>query len=129
MKAKKGYTLIELLLVAIIVGLLAVLSLLGLNPIEQVKKSRDAGKLSKAKEAIPAAERYHSFQGIDPLPDAQGNRCQALIDIQELKGGACAGIVLSGNNGVYQATFIPESKAYQIKCGGDGVCTVPDEIL
>lgn len=126
---EKGFTLIELLLVVIIVGIFAIFALLGLNPMEQVKKSRDVGKLSRAKEAVAAAERFYSFQGIDPSVDTQGNRCQALIDINELKSGACNGIVLTGNNGVYQATFIPESKAYQIKCGGDGICTVPDEVL
>lgn len=43
---KKGFTLIELLIVIAILGTLAVVVLIALNPIQQLARTRDAGRLS-----------------------------------------------------------------------------------
>jgi len=43
---KKGFTLIELLIVIAILGVLAVVVLVAINPVEQLAKTRDAGRIS-----------------------------------------------------------------------------------
>jgi len=114
---EKGFTLIELMLVAIIVGLFALAALLGLKPLEQVRKAQDAGKISQGKEVISAAEAYYVFHQNDPACGDLG-----------LKPGSCDDITLIGSDGVYQVTFEPASKVYQDICGGL-TCTLPDDLL
>lgn len=52
-KNNKGFTLIELLIVIAVIGVLAAAVLIALNPLEQFKRSRDAG----LKEAISTIGR------------------------------------------------------------------------
>lgn len=116
---KNGFSLLELLLVLAVLALLISAMLVGLNPLEQLRKSRDVGKLSKAKEVFTAAEGHYAFYQVDPT-------CSDLITVQVLKTGSCDNVTLSGSNGNYQVTFDAQSKAYQDKCGGI-ICTVPDD--
>lgn len=62
----KGFTLIELLIVVALIGILAVALLSAINPVEQMKKARDAGKKSDAAELLNAYERYYSTYGCYP---------------------------------------------------------------
>lgn len=55
---RRGFTLIELLIVISILGILAVAVLSAINPVEQMKKARDAGRKSDAAELLNAYERY-----------------------------------------------------------------------
>lgn len=123
---KKGFTLVELLVVVAIIGVLAAALLIGLNPLEQTRKAQDSGKLSRCKEAIGAAERYYAFHNSDPAD------CAALITADELKTGSCTDITLAGSAGTYTCTFTCTSTAFQAvdKCGETApatTCTVPDE--
>lgn len=63
---KKGFTLIELLIVVALIGILAVALLSAINPVEQMKKARDAGRKSDAAELLNAYERYYSTYGCYP---------------------------------------------------------------
>ena len=121
-----GFSLIELLLVLAVLSLLIGVAMVGLNPMEQTRKSRDVGKLNKAREAFKAAEAYYAFHQNDPVDDGGGSLCPSLITSGNLKSGSCEGIVLTGSNGDYQATFEAVSKAYRDTCGGT-TCTVPDD--
>lgn len=126
MKRQKGFTLIELLVVIAIIGFLAAALLVGINPLEQTRKAQDAGKLSKCKEAIGAAERYYAFHNADPA----SLTCSSYITALELKAGSCTGIVeaLGGGSGTYTCTFTPISQAYKTKCiAGTTDCVVPTE--
>lgn len=74
--ATKGFTLIELLIVIALIGILAVALLSVINPLEQLKKARDAGKKSDSAELLNAYERYYSTFGCFPWSrDVVGKKC------------------------------------------------------
>lgn len=55
---QKGFTLIELLIVIAILGTLAVVVLLALNPVQQLARARDAGRISGVAQLGHAIEAY-----------------------------------------------------------------------
>lgn len=57
-KHKQGFTLIELLIVIAILGTLAVVVLLALNPVQQLARTRDAGRISAVTQLGHAIEAY-----------------------------------------------------------------------
>lgn len=57
-KLRKGFTLIELLIVITILGVLAVVVIVALNPLEQLAKTRDAGRLSTVSQLGHSLEAY-----------------------------------------------------------------------
>jgi len=61
-----GFTLVELLIVIAVIGILAVAVLTAINPIEQLKKSRDAGRLADARELYNAVQRYSASYPCNP---------------------------------------------------------------
>jgi len=57
---KRGFTLIELLIVIAIIGVLAVVVLVAINPVEQLAKTRDAGRISSVTQLGHAIEAYYT---------------------------------------------------------------------
>ncbi|MFC1727234.1 type II secretion system protein [Patescibacteria group bacterium] len=57
---KKGFTLIEMLIVIAVIGILAIAVLSAINPVEQTRKARDARRRSNAAELLNAIERYYT---------------------------------------------------------------------
>jgi prepilin-type N-terminal cleavage/methylation domain-containing protein len=55
---RKGFTLIELLIVIAILGTLAVVVLIALNPVQQLARTRDAGRRSTVSQLGHAMEAY-----------------------------------------------------------------------
>ncbi len=55
---KKGFTLIELLIVIAILGTLSVVVLIALNPLQQLARTRDAGRQSGVTQIGRALEAY-----------------------------------------------------------------------
>jgi prepilin-type N-terminal cleavage/methylation domain-containing protein len=61
-----GFTLIEILIVIVLLGILAVAVLSAINPLEQVRKARDSARKSDAAELLNAYERYYTTFGCYP---------------------------------------------------------------
>lgn len=57
---KKGFTLIELLIVIAILGVLAVVVLVAINPVQQLARTRDAGRISTVSQLGHAVEAYYT---------------------------------------------------------------------
>jgi len=80
---KKGFTLVEMLIVIAIIGVLAVAVLSAINPIEQMRKARDTRRKSNASELLNAVERYYATNEANPptLVTASGadDTCAAAL--------------------------------------------------
>lgn len=63
---KKGFTLVEMLIVIAVIGVLAVAVLSAINPIEQMRKARDTRRKSNAAELMNAVERYYATNEENP---------------------------------------------------------------
>ena len=59
----KGFTLIELLIVMAILGVLAVVVLVAINPVQQLARTRDAGRKSGVSQIGRALEAYYTSRG------------------------------------------------------------------
>ncbi len=63
---KRGFTMIELLIVIAVLGILAVAVLAAINPIEQINRGRDTGSRSDAEQLLSAIDRYYASKGYYP---------------------------------------------------------------
>ena len=108
---KKGFTLVELLIVIAILGTLAVVVLIALNPVQQLARTRDAGRQSTVTQLGHAMEAwatvhggvYPSTSGTAPLNCANGGWIQNCL-------------VLGG-----EIQTVPSAVAYSSGTGGN--CT------
>lgn len=66
-----GFTLIELLIVIAILGVLAVVVLVAINPVEQLAKTRDTGRISTVTQLGHALEAYYTSRNAQ-YPGAVG---------------------------------------------------------
>lgn len=80
--ASKGFTLIELLIVIAILGVLAVVVLVAINPLEQLARTRDAGRVSSVTQIGHAVQAYYTSQNAVYPPVATWNT--ALVNSGEL---------------------------------------------
>jgi prepilin-type N-terminal cleavage/methylation domain-containing protein len=67
---RKGFTLIEILIVVAIIGILASVVLVGLGPVQ--RRGRDARRISDLRQIQTALELYYNINGSYPAP-AGGN--------------------------------------------------------
>jgi prepilin-type N-terminal cleavage/methylation domain-containing protein len=65
-KAMRGFTLIELLIVMAILGVLAVVVLVAINPGEQMRRARDSGRVSGVQQLGRALTAYYTSLGSYP---------------------------------------------------------------
>jgi prepilin-type N-terminal cleavage/methylation domain-containing protein len=78
-----GFTLIELLIVIAILGVLAVVVLLALNPVQQLARTRDAGRISAVTQLGHSVEAYAtSNNGVYPLQN--GTWITQLVNAGEI---------------------------------------------
>ncbi len=72
---KSGFTLIELLIVIAILGTLAVVVLLALNPAQQLARTRDAGRISAITQLGHALEAFSTTRSGYPPVAGGGALC------------------------------------------------------
>lgn len=69
-KIYKGFTLIELLIVMAILGVLAVVVLVAINPVQQLARTRDAGRKSAVSQIGRSLEAYYTSHGGSYIPES-----------------------------------------------------------
>ena len=75
---RRGFTLIEILIVVAIIGILASVVLVGLGPVQQ--KGRDARRISDLKQIQTGLELYFAKNGVYPTgPFADWSAFQAAL--------------------------------------------------
>lgn len=100
----KGFTLVELLVVIVIVGIIGTASITAVNPLSQLKKSRDSKRKADIGQMQAAFELYRSDQGSYPTLPLPG--CSASLVVSGttyLKSMPCD----PKNTGQYKYTYIP----------------------
>ncbi len=134
---ESGFTLVELLVVIVIIGILAVGVLAAINPIEQIRRGRDTARQSSAREFMTACERYYGIKeeypwdtasasvpsGTQLTSSAWSNYGANLVTENELRAGFSNRSPIT-NGELYitedsdenvHVCFLPESDAFQDK--------------
>jgi prepilin-type N-terminal cleavage/methylation domain-containing protein len=118
---KKGFTLIELLIVMAILGVLAVVVLVAINPVQQLARTRDAGRKSGISQIGRAMEAYYTAHGGSYLAgnvnwltnlEQAGEISTVPSAIQDTIAGYtdCGDLIIS--NWCYDVTGISEAVVY-----------------
>ncbi|MBI2009968.1 MAG: prepilin-type N-terminal cleavage/methylation domain-containing protein [Candidatus Chisholmbacteria bacterium] len=78
----KGFTLIEILIVIILIGILAIAVLAAINPVELVRKGRDTQRQADARELLGAYDRFYTTYGCYPWngTDCSGTTVRAGVN-------------------------------------------------
>ncbi len=77
MFTKKGFTLIEILIVVAIIGILASVVVVGLGPAQ--KKGRDSRRVSDLRSVQNALELYYGKNGSYPVPNGTWTQFAAVL--------------------------------------------------
>lgn len=126
----KGFTLIELLIVMAILGVLAVVVLVAINPAEQLARTRDSGRASSITQLGHAVEAYYTaHNAIYPSASTWGSALSVSGEVSTVPSGVnfadgttpCTVGATSGWCYVTNATDTIiytrlESKSYGSKC-------------
>ena len=83
-KLQKGFTLIELLVVIAVLGVLAAVVMVAINPGEQLARGRDSGRKSAVGQMINAMQSYYTASG-SVYPTASTSWITTLTNASELK--------------------------------------------
>ncbi len=82
-----GFTMIELLIVISILGILAVMVLAAINPLEQINRGRDTAKRGDAEQLLGALERYNAFNGFFPWQEDANDTVGVTLAMQLVNSG------------------------------------------
>lgn len=131
-KNTKGFTLIELLVVIAVLGVLAAVVLVAVDPLEQLARGRDAGKTSSVSQIGHAMQAYTTAQLVGYPAVSQTWQQTYLVDSGELKQvvsasvtTACVPATLNQGGFCYNMSgteaviwIFLESKSNKLKAGG-----------
>lgn len=95
---KKGFTLVELLIVIALIAILSVAVLATINPIEQSNKAKDSTVQNDAAEVMNAYERYYTVKQTYPWMDVDGSHTVTGADIAWFGTTKLAGAALCTSN-------------------------------
>ncbi len=90
---KKGFTLVELLIVIGLLGAIALIVIAAINPIEQANRARDARFRADGGQIISAVERYFASHSSFPWEGCAGSSCTTSSE-------AAFGFVSASDDGV-----------------------------
>lgn len=113
--SEAGFTLVELLIVIVIIGILAVAVLAAINPMEQFRRARDASMTSAAREISEGADRYIAINGTLPVVTSVADLVDDLRTAGELKAESLGGLdltslsITAGTTDYVQICFTPTS--------------------
>lgn len=97
---KEGFTLTELLIVLALMAVIALVMIAAINPIEQVRKAKDAGRKIYAGELLKAIERYQATRKENPNLEPS----TASLSCEEIVGGGPV-LDISGLDGEVSSWF------------------------
>lgn len=83
--ASKGFTLIELLIVIAVLGVLAAVVLVAIDPVQQLARGRDAGRKSTIGQLGRAMQAYYTNSGVYPTVAQWNAAINELVAAGEIK--------------------------------------------
>jgi prepilin-type N-terminal cleavage/methylation domain-containing protein len=107
---KKGFTLVELLIVIALLGALAIGLLAALDPIEMMRRGADTGARNSTKSMFDAFTRFYVAKGYMPWCSAPGS-CSAVSGLQANAAGAASiAIANTISAGELKSTFFTTAR-------------------
>jgi prepilin-type N-terminal cleavage/methylation domain-containing protein len=110
-KIHRGFTLIELLIVIAVLGVLAAVVLVAIDPFEQLERSRDAGRKSQVGQLASAMQSYIVSQNLSTAPAASTTWEDLLAGGGEIKAALPA---------ITNATCVPAANRQNGMCYAPG---------
>ncbi|MBI2442875.1 MAG: type II secretion system protein [Candidatus Levybacteria bacterium] len=93
--SQRGFTLIELLVVIAVIGVLAGAIIVAINPVEQLKRSRDTARKSATGQLASAVSAYYVSKG-GTYPTANATWVSTLVTAGELKAAPATVTITAG---------------------------------
>lgn len=119
----RGFTIVELLIVIVVIAILAAISTVAFNGIQQraenTKTIQAVGEYGKALRAYATTNGGYPYMAY-PCLAANGVRCANMTDVSGACNGATASLGTTAFENVIKSviTKVPELSTQQMDCGG-----------